>query len=199
MSMTIDMEEEIWKDVQGFEGYYQVSSYGRLKSFKKVPTGRVLKNTNSKGDYFRIVLDAGGNKLHTSVHRLVATHFIPNPDSLPVVNHKDGNKQNNRIDNLEWCTHAYNTADSIQRNPHVLDGMKKYNRVTRPKPVTQFKDGWPYVTYSSAKAAEMSTGICARNILQVANKTPYRNGLVRKTAGGYVWMFLEDWYRKGGD
>ena len=95
------METEIWKDVPGYEGLYQVSNFGRVKSFKKYKSGYVMKNTNKNGWYFTIVLQ-GINKPKTTkrIHRIVAELFIPNESNLPIVNHKDMNKQNNHYLNL---------------------------------------------------------------------------------------------------
>ena len=89
---------EIWKDVKGWEGLYQISNYGRLKSFKVYPEGKILKLTNKNGDYYSVVLQGIGLKpKSTRIHRLVAEAFLPNPCNLPEINHIDGKKQNNHI------------------------------------------------------------------------------------------------------
>lgn len=109
------MNEEIWKDIPGYEGYYQVSNLGRVKS---LPRGkqwpyrqthnniRKIKKTNR--GYFSVNLCTNNEAKWFMVHRLVAMAFIPNPNNLPCVNHKDENKTNNRVENLEWCTYKYN-------------------------------------------------------------------------------------------
>ena len=118
MTMTCH-SKEIWKDIQGYEGIYQVSSHGRVRSKHKI-----MKPQNDNG-YMRILLRKNGKVKRYSVHRLVAIAFIDNPYNLPVVNHKDENKGNNYVENLEWCTHKYNTnygncinkrVDTITRN-----------------------------------------------------------------------------------
>lgn len=103
--------EEIWKPI-GYEGY-EVSNLGRVKSYKydKI-NGKIMKPYKNTKGYLQIDLQLDGrkreNRVHLSVHRLVAIAFIPNPDNLPQVNHKDENKTNNCVDNLEWCTNDYN-------------------------------------------------------------------------------------------
>ena len=101
------MEKEIWKDIDGYEGLYQVSNLGRVKSLHHNKE-KILKGSyNSKGYYF-VKLCKNGISKSIFVHRLVAQEFIPNPDNLPIVNHKDENPRNNNVDNLEWCTQKYN-------------------------------------------------------------------------------------------
>lgn len=103
--------EEIWKPI-GYEGY-EVSNLGRVKSYKydKI-NGKIMKPYKNTKGYLQIDLQLDGrkreNRVHLSVHRLVAIAFIPNHDNLPQVNHKDEDKTNNCVDNLEWCTNDYN-------------------------------------------------------------------------------------------
>ena len=101
---------EIWKDIEGYEGLYQISNKGRVKSLgnNKNRKEKILScKPNNKG-YLRVNLYKNGKKKHFSVHRLVAIAFIPNPNNLLEVNHKDENKENNHVKNLEWCTSEYN-------------------------------------------------------------------------------------------
>lgn len=190
--MKSDIICEIWRDVPGWEGVYQISNMGRMKSFKVDPSGKVMSLRNKTGDYIRVVLQKHGRKPKTVlVHRLVAKVFIPNPLNLPVVNHKDCDKQNNSVSNLEWCTNSYNVRHSMYMHPMQNVSMVYYNKFERPKSIAQIdKSGNIIAVYGSAKTAQVSTGVCSRNILQVANRTPFnRKGQIRKTAGGYVWRF----------
>ena len=104
------MMKEIWKDIEGFEGKYQISNLGRVKSLNYRKTGKekILKLTKDKKGYLRISLKNNKKLKGFKVHRLVAETFISNPDNLDQVNHKDENKQNNSIQNLEWCDNRYN-------------------------------------------------------------------------------------------
>ena len=99
--------EEIWKDIIGFEGIYEVSSFGNIRRIK---TGRILSASKCGGcrGYARIILCKNGKQYGKLVHRLVAELFIENPQGLSEVNHKDEDKTNNRVENLEWCDHKYN-------------------------------------------------------------------------------------------
>ena len=117
--------EEIWKNVRNYEGYYQASNLGRVKSLGKYITavhnsvrfvpGRVLKITH-RADYCYVSLYVKAVCEILSVHSIVATIFIPNPKNKPEVNHKDFNKTNNNINNLEWCTKEENRAHAIKHN-----------------------------------------------------------------------------------
>ena len=98
------MEE--WRDIKGYEGLYKISSYGRVYSYHKRDTLKL--NYNNKNGYYSVKLSKSNICKKFLVHRLVAESFIPNPNNYPQVNHKDENKQNNYVDNLEWCTAKYN-------------------------------------------------------------------------------------------
>ncbi len=180
---------ERWVDIEGWEGVYQVSDMGRLKSFLKEKYGFVLSNKNSKGDYLSVVLKCKGRKpRYVRMHRLVAEAFIYKDNDDLEVNHKDGNRQNNRMDNLEWVSKSENVRHAIAMRPQMLAGMIHYNQKTKPNSLMQFSlDGEFVRCFSNAAEASKASGVCHRNILQVANKTEYSPGRYRKQAGGFRW------------
>lgn len=125
--------DEVWKDIEGYEGLYQVSNTGQVKSLNYNQTGeiKVLKQGNAKG-YKRVGLFKNGKTKQYSVHRLVALAFISNPDDLPMVNHKDEDKTNNNVNNLEWCTHEYNMSYGT-RNERISKKHKGKHRSEETK------------------------------------------------------------------
>lgn len=119
---------EEWKDIKGYEGIYKISNLGkvvRIKGSQEHP----MKVWNN-GRYMEIRLSKDGKSTHFTLHRLLAVHFIPNPNNLPFVNHIDENKLNNSINNLEWCTQVYNTnyGEGIKRRvqSRLLSGKGKH-------------------------------------------------------------------------
>ena len=128
--------EEIWKDIIGYEGFYQVSSLGRVRSLDmyvkcgygsyRLRKGKVLSSVIKDNGYLQLKLYCNGKLYKKYVHRLVAQAFIPNPDNLPEVNHLDEDKTNNNVTNLEWCDHKYNlnygTARIRERDTKMKNG-----------------------------------------------------------------------------
>ena len=102
--------KEIWKDIEGYNGKYQVSNFGRVKSLY---TNKYRKHGYDKDKYHKIELYINGKYQSVKIHRLVAQYFIDNPNKYPEVNHIDGDKNNNRVDNLEWCSSSYNSRHRI--------------------------------------------------------------------------------------
>ena len=174
---------ETWKPISGYEGLYEVSNLGNVRSLKRANTnGRVLKQGWRPNGYLIVSLSKNNRQKTKLTHRLVAEAFIPNPNRLSEVNHKDGNKENNCVDNLEWVTRMDNVKHSIET------GLKKpvFNNPLRSKVVNQYSvDGKLLHTYPSTGEAERQTGIRHGNISKCCNgKTP--------TAGGYVWEYAEE-------
>lgn len=134
--------EEIWKDIKGYEGLYQVSNLGRVKSFshivrcrngKRIQPGKTLTGAFD-GNYLHVTLFKNGKRKICFIHRLVASTFIDNPYDLPQVNHKDGNKMNNNVKNLEWCSARDNLI-------HAFKLGLKTAQITHYRGVKAFKDG----------------------------------------------------------
>jgi hypothetical protein len=121
----ITMEnKEIWKDVEGYEGKYQVSSFGRVRSFKQTNIYYFRGDKNHKG-YIRVQLSNGKAKAF-SIHRLVCKAFHPNPENKPAVNHKNGVKDDNRAQNLEWVTHSENHKHAFKNGYMCKKGVKHH-------------------------------------------------------------------------
>ena len=188
------MSEE-WKWIKGYEGLYMVSSLGRIKSFLKHSDGYIRSMKNQKGDYLRFNLyDKNGIRKTKSIHVLVASAFIGEITPGWQVHHIDGDKQNNAVSNLEIVCPKDHRVETKRMHPQIVTGMVNYNRYVRTREVQQYTmDGVFIASYPNAKEAGLATGICGRNILQVASGTPYdTKGNTRKQAGGYVWKFTEE-------
>ena len=124
------MVEEIWKDIPNYEGVYKVSNLGNVKSFNnriKDKNPIILKQTiDRKNGYLTVSLSKNGKKKIYRVHKLVASIFIDNFNNYPVINHKDGNKLNNCVDNLEWCTYKQNIIHSWKNGlSHISEEHKQ--------------------------------------------------------------------------
>lgn len=117
---------EVWKDIEGYEGLYQVSNLGRVKRIvgEGCRCERIISRcTNQRLGRVYVMLSKGGKRKNVTIHRLVANAFIPNPNNLPEVNHIDEDPSNNVVDNLEWCTRTYNSNYGT-----VRDRARKSNR-----------------------------------------------------------------------
>lgn len=184
-----DNANEEWKDVVGFEGIYQISNFGRLKSFKGKKDGKIMSLKNKDGDYIRVALIAKDRaRKSVSIHRLVATHFLPPPRNFEFseVNHIDGNKQNNCAANLEWVTREENAfhARTIL-HPSFNRDFAERNELRR-KGVQQIaKDGTVVAVFESVQQAAKTTSVSPAGISQTARGK-------RKTAGGYKWKYISE-------
>lgn len=171
--------EEQWSPIKEYEGVYMISNKGGVKRiYKKHPNGKHLNPIVDRDGYLRVSLSKNNIKRSYLVHRLVAEAFIPNINNFPVINHKDENKQNNQVDNLEWCTVKYNT----QYNNGIEKRASK-----RRIPIKAIKDGQILYFKSIAEASE---------ILQVnhANVIGCLKGVYgRRTCKGYEFEYLKGW------
>lgn len=165
--------EEIWKDITGYEGLYQVSNFGRIRNQK----GHIMSLNVNKGSLkFRYMIQLSKNNIKKSflVHRLVAIEFLPNPENKETVNHIDGDSCNNNINNLEWATKSENHIHRVYTlKEHSLFPCKKVKCVETG------------VVYNSMCEASRKTGIQQSSISQ--SISGYRG---MKQAGGYHWCYV---------
>ena len=182
-------DDEIWKDIQHFEGKYQISSFGRVKSVDRILPHktygtwhireRILKphaNGQNNAKYLCVHLHSGNGKMTCLfVHRLVAEAFIPNKLCLPQVNHIDGNKENNHVSNLEWVSNQENVTHAWK------NGLCKNILKAKQVPVVNLDTG---ERFDSVADAERSFGGSVGAISHVLRG-------VRKTAHGYRWAYAE--------
>lgn len=167
---------EIWKDIEGYEGLYQVSNEGRVKSLRN---NKILKPSNLE-KYPIVIFSVDGKRFGKKVHRLVAEAFIPNPQNLPQVNHKDENKTNNNVQNLEWCDQNYNNHFGTK---YERQAAAQTNRADCSKPLYQYDlNGVLINTYPSVHEAARQLGIKKQGILSVCSGK-------RKTYKGYRWSY----------
>ena len=187
-------DHEIWKDVLGYEGRYQVSNWGRVKRIGKYrnqvtewESNKLLKPAKKNNGYLYCQLSKDNKTKPKMIHRLVAEAFIQNSDNKPTVNHIDGNRENNSSDNLEWATYKENNVHSL----YVLNKYKKGDRRNqRGKAVLQYDlDGNFIKEYPSYREAERETGISA---IDVVCRGIRQKGKKQITAGGYFWRYKED-------
>jgi len=179
--------KEIWKDIKGYENYYQISNKGRVRSldttYEKIVKGkrvkcfykgRILKPAKMKKGYLSLRLGSYLNhKEKFLIHRLVAQAFIPNPKCKKTVNHINAIKTDNRVENLEWATHRENNVHAIENGLRQNSG----------KAVAQYSNNKRVATYKSIKQAQIETGILDTAIGNVLKGRA-------KTAGGYIWKYL---------
>lgn len=196
--------KEVWKDVVGYEGFYMVSNSGRVKSLNRVsdynsrPTkGIYIKDRKSNKGYFLIRLNKNGHASAFLLHRLIAIAFIPNPENKRCVNHINGIKDDNRIENLEWCTYSENNKHAYRTGlKKVSKGMLGRKGVLSPysKPVRQMDlNGNEIAIHCSIKEAEQKTGVNDGNISGCCKKTLRKNKqgnyYFPKKAGGFKWEY----------
>ena len=207
------MASEEWKDIKfkdtdgkeyDFTGRYQVSSYGRIRSLnfggRKGKIG-ILKEHFSKDGYVVMHFRWEGKRKNFRVHRLVAHMFIPNPDNLPIVNHRDECKSNNHIDNLEWCTYKYNSNYSLR--PCSEEARAKMSEAQKGKQKTSETKQKMSMSKKGNKNYNARKVICIEtkeifNTMDEASKWCHGNvnrccSGERKTAGGYHWAYYEDY------
>lgn len=161
---------EIWKPIKGYDGY-EVSNLGRIRSYIKYGNNggdyHLLKAANKGDGYFRVCLCVKGMKKNVYVHRIVAETFIDNPFGYPQVNHKDEDKSNNAVTNLEWCSAEYNKTYSHGKGVRQID----------------LETGNTIEVYGSLRSASRKTGFDHTNIARACKG-------VWKQANGFAWEFV---------
>lgn len=174
--------EEIFKDIEGFEGLYQISNLGRVKSinYNKTRKEKILKYRKHRYGYLMVVLFKDGKRKEILVHRLVAQAFLPNPDNLPQVNHKDENKTNNCVENLEFCDAKYNSNYGT-RNERVAKSLTGVYNTKKSKPVMCIETG---VIYPSTNEVQRQLGFSRGNISQCCNGK-------KNTSYKYHWKYVD--------
>lgn len=180
--------QEIWKDIQGYEGLYKISNLGNVKSMNYARRGYAKILTPKKNNCGRLWVELTncGNKKQFLIHRLVAMAFIPNPNNYPQINHIDENPQNNKVENLEWCTREYNIEYYLERhNPkkrEVKNYSSKYNKRIDLKVNQYTKDGELIRIWNNSRQVQTELGWNDWSISECCRNK-------RKTAYGFVWQY----------
>ena len=159
---------EIWKDIPEYEGKYQASSFGRIRS---IASSKIMSSNRSDSDYIVVNLYKNKKRKTFLVHRLIAKTFIPNPNNLPIVNHKNENKQDNRVCNLEWCSTSYNSS---------YGSRKKKQAEKLGKRVMCVETGKVY----------MSIGLAGKSVNKPYQDISRACKSEKRTCAGYHWKFI---------
>ena len=171
-----DLDGEIWKDIKGYEGLYQVSNLGRVKSFQNHRVF-IRKQSHNKKGYLVLVLSKNNKNIQCRVHRLVAEAFLPNPNNYPCINHKDESRTNNTVDNLEWCTVQYNNYYGTR-----IDKIRKV--IAKPVLLTDLDTGISLITLSARESSHM-LGVSKHSVSSVANPNT-KNKTVKNHTAKYL-------------
>lgn len=193
------MEEEIWRPVEGFEGMYEVSNLGRVRGLDRIVgsnnsasgfrkwKGRIIAPDIMKDGYYKIGLHKDGKKHLKALQRVVAQAFVPGrTEEKKIVNHIDCNPANNRADNLEWCTYAYNSTYAGAKEKAWATRMAKGSRYPNPpKAVEAWRDGKLVARFASLREAG---AFCNRTPTSIM----YCCKGVTKQAAGFEWRYADE-------
>lgn len=181
-----NFDDECWRCIEGFPNY-KVSSMGRILAlnFQRTHTEKILKPQVGSRGYLHISLSNNGRVYTKRINRLVAKAFLPNPNNLPCVNHKDENKLNNRVENLEWCTYQYNSnyGTGIERC-----SQKRINDINRSKKIVMMKDGIVVKIFPSLRECRR----CGYNSQIISQLCNHKKNCRYKTHKGYTWKFYNE-------
>ena len=178
-----ELAREEWRDVENYEGKYQISNLGRLRSFARSVEPLIFAPHYDKDGYIMYGLRRNGKIYTKKAHRLVASAFIPNKDNLPQINHIDEDKTNNRVSNLEWCSHLYNSRYGTKIPRLSFYAMYQGHCLRKVRQYT--KDGLFVKEHISSRMAERETNITHQNIIETC-----RGG--QRQSGGYLWCYADD-------
>lgn len=197
---TLRQRQEIWKDIKGYDGLYQISNLGRVKSllrkdiYGRIIPEKILKQSENKCGYLRVHLYKDGISKFIFVHKLVALSFLPNPKKLDETNHKDEIKTNNNDCNLEWCTRKYNVnyGNRTQKASNAIKGKNgpmygiKGGKHPASKKVIQYTLNGEFIKkWDCIKDIEMKLGIKSQNISKICKNKG-------KTAKGFIWKYANE-------
>ena len=207
------MEE--WRDIKGFEGKYQVSNTGKVKSlermkwngkgYQKIPE-KILEGVDDGHGYLHVNLCKDGKETSCKVHRLIAQAFLPNPNNLPEVNHKDEDKTNNCVENLEWCSRSYNinygtrnkkASEKLKGKKHSEEHIKKISEKLKGR-----KQSEEHIKKRSKPvfSVDKESGLIMwwQSVIEASRQTNINQGSIakccqgkRKSAGGHIFFYAD--------
>lgn len=191
----ISLKGEEWRFIKGTLGYFVVSNKGRVASMSHLVCGgnnnqwytkqRILVQCPNRGNYLRVRLTSKhGVDMTKLVHRLVAEAFLPNPNNYSDIDHIDGNRQNNDLSNLRWCSRSMNMLNPITRER--ASKVRRQPNIRNRKPIAQIKDGKLVHIYTSASEAHLLHGFHIGGIYDCIRHP-------NRTLKGFHWKWLEDW------
>lgn len=171
---------EIWKDIKDYKGLYQINNFSRVKSLPRNTTnGGILKTAKNSSGYLMISLCKNGKKKHVYIHRIIAKTFIPNPKNKPCINHKNGIKTDNRLENLEWVTYQENAIHSYKNGLQKIQRGSDRGRVAKlnEKKVKEIRRLYVIKNYSQRQIA-LKYSLSQSNISHIINYKTWKRKII---------------------